>query len=210
MSTPRRIASAALLLLALAGCGVLPTKEPMQIIASQAQVAPDPSWPQVAWQLNVMRPNAAEILDSRRLAVVPAPGQIQVYKGVSWDDTLPDIVQDTLVHAFEDSGKILAAAHQNNGLRTDFTLQLEIRDAQAVYRTPAGPPEIDLVITAKLIDSNTSRALASHTFRQAVPAGGTAVPQVAQAFDTALGTNVHDIVGWTLVSGEQARAAAKR
>jgi cholesterol transport system auxiliary component len=205
---PRTI-TAIVLALALAGCGgLLPKKEPTQVIAPQVHVAPDPAWPHVAWQLSIARPSTNDMLDSRHLAVSPAPGQIQVYKGVAWDGTVPDMVQDAVVEAFEDSGKILAVGRQTSGLRTDYALQMDMRDYQAVYRDAAGPPEITLVINARLVDNTTSRAVASRTFRQAVPASGTGVPAVAQAFDSALGALVHDLVGWTLDSGQQARSNA--
>ena len=205
----RRTVASIALALALAGCGgLLPKKEPIQVIAPQVHVVSDPAWPQVAWQLSIVRPSTNDMLDSRHLAVSPAPGQIQVYKGATWDSTVPDMVQDTVVEAFEDSGKILAVGRQTNGLRTDYALQLDLRDYQAVYRNAAGPPEITLVINARLVDSNTSRAVASRTFRQVVPASGTGVPAVAQAFDSALGTLVHDLVGWTLNSGQQAKSNA--
>jgi len=207
----RNTIAAFVLVLPLAGCGsLLPKSEPQQIITSQAHVDPDPAWPHVAWQLTVARPSTSDILDSRRMAVIPSPGRIEVYKGVSWDDTVPDILQDTVVHAFEDSGKILAVGHQTAGLHTDYLLLLELRDDQAVYRTAAAPPEVSLVVNAKLVDFATSRAVASRTFRETVPASGTAVPAVAQAFDSALGAFVHELVGWTLVSGQQAKVEADK
>jgi len=201
------------LFLPLIGCsGILPQKESPQVITPQVHVDPDPAWPQVGWELSVARPTSDEMLDSRRMVVIPSPGQIEVYKGVMWDDSVPDIVQDSIVHAFEDSGKILAVGHQTAGLRTDFMLLLELRDDQAVYTTASAPPDITLVVNAKLIDYSTSRAVASRTFREVVPATGTAVPAVAQAFDSALNAFVHDLVGWVLTSGQQAKdapAAAK-
>ncbi len=214
MSAPRHLARNILASLALTlpliGCGdILPKKDPLQMLTPQIHVDSDPAWPHVGWQLTVARPTSNEMLDSRRMVVIPAPGQIQVYKGVTWDDSVPDIVQVTVVHAFEDSGKILAVGHQTAGLRSDFMLQLDLRDDQAVYRTPAGPPEIDVTITAKLIEYSSSRVVASHTFHQSVPASGTGVPAVAQAFDNALGALVHDVVGWTLTSGQQAHLAAE-
>jgi len=205
----RHAIASVVLLLPLIGCsGQLPKSEPQQIITSQVHVEADPAWPKVGWQLTIAQPTAGDILDSRRMAVIPTPGRIEVYKGVSWDDTVPNIVQDTVVRAFEDSGKILAVGRQTAGLRTDYLLLLEIHDDQAVYRTPSAPPEVTLVVNAKLVDYATSRAVASHTFRETVPASGTAVPAVAQAFDAALGTFVHELVGWTLENGQQARAEA--
>jgi cholesterol transport system auxiliary component len=198
------------LCLSMTGCGgLLPKKEPLQLFTPQVHVDPDPAWPKVDWQLTVARPNSSNLLDSRRMLVSPAPGQIQVYEGAAWNDDVPDIVQDTIVHAFEDSGKIIAAGRQTTGLHAEFSLQLELREDQAVYRTPAGPPEISITITARLIDFASNRATASRTFHQAVAANGITVPDVTRAFDSALGAIAHDIVGWTLASGQQARAAAK-
>ncbi len=194
------------LTLPLIGCGgILPKKEPNRIIAPQVHVAPDPAWPQVAWQLTIARPTTNDMLDSRRMAVVPAPGQIQVYKGVAWDDTVPDIVQTAIVEAFEDSGKILAVGRQTGGLHADYTLQLDLRDYQAVYHDAGSPPDVTLTINAKLVDSTSTRAVASQTFREVVPASATSAPAVARAFDSALTSMVHDMVGWTLASGQQAR-----
>jgi cholesterol transport system auxiliary component len=212
MSAPRHlirnILAAIVLVLPLVGCGdILPAKETPQVMTTQVHVDPDPAWPQVDWELSVGRPTSDEMLDSRRMVVIPEPGKIEVYQGVMWDDSVPDIVQDAIIHAFEDSGKIVAVGRQTAGLRTDYMLLLELRDDQAVYTTPSAPPEVTLVVNAKLIDYSTSRAVASRTFREVVPASGTAVPVVAQAFDTALSAFVRDLVGWVLTSGQQAKAA---
>jgi cholesterol transport system auxiliary component len=191
--------------LALSGCGdILPKQEPMEILTSQVHVVPDPSWPQATWQLAVSRPVANDMLDSSRMAVVPTPGRIEVYKGVSWDDTVPEIVQTAAVQAFEDSGKIVAVGRQSNGLRTDLALHLDLRDYEAVYHEAGKPPEVAIVLNAKLVDFAGSRAIASKTFRQSVTASSTDVHAVAQAFDEALTAVTHDLVGWTLVAGEQA------
>jgi cholesterol transport system auxiliary component len=212
MSAPqqriRNTFAAIVLIVSLVGCGdILPEKETPQVLTPQVHVDPDPAWPHVDWELSVARPTSNGMLDSRRMVVIPVPGEIQVYKGVLWDDSVPDIVQDAIIHAFEDSGKILAVGHQTAGMRTDFMLLLELRDDQAVYTTPSTPPEVNLVVNAKLIDYATSHAVASRTFREVVPASGTAVPAVAQAFDSALSAFVRDLVGWVLTSGQQAKAA---
>jgi cholesterol transport system auxiliary component len=194
--------------LALGACSVLfPKNEPMEILAPNVHVAPDPAWPQVKWQLSIGRPNANDLLESNRLAVVPTAGRIQVYQGVSWDDTVPNLVQTAAVEAFEDSGRILAVGRTSAGLHNDFLLQLDLRNDEAVYHTPAGPPEITVVINAKLVDSAHSRAVATRTFRATATASSTEVHAVARAFDSALSTLMHDLVDWTLASGQQAHLA---
>ena len=214
MSIPRPSLAISLALaaaLGLSGCsGILPKAAPMEILQPQVRVAPDPSWPQANWQLAVVRPRGNDMIETARLAVIPTPGRIEVYKGVAWSDSTPEIVQQAMIAAFEDSNRIAAVSRQGNGLRTDFLLQSDLRDYQAVYRTPAGPPEIVLTISVKLVDFASSRVVASRVFTQTQAASSSDVHAVAQAFDTALGNALHDLVGWALTQGNQARADAER
>ena len=78
-------------LMLLAGCSVLGNgkqRDPVTIYAPQVKVTPDPSWPSVTWQLAVAKPTAARVVDSPRIAVRPAPGELQVYKSVTWSQPL--------------------------------------------------------------------------------------------------------------------------
>ena len=44
--------------------------------------------------------------------------------------------------------------------------------------------------------------VASHTFLEAAPAAGTAVPEVVAAFEQTLAAISADLVGWTLSNGQ--------
>lgn len=208
MSSSRLLAAfaACTLVFATAGCGLVAKSDPVKVLAPQARVAPDPSWPQVNWQIAIGRPVTSDALDTRRLLVSPTPGVLQVYKGVEWDDSLPEIVQDTVAEAFEDSDKILAVGHISSGLHTDFTLQMDIRDYQAEFRDPAGPPVVVLTINARLVDFASSRVVASRTFRETMPAASTSLDSAVRAFDGALAAVAHDMVGWALANGQEAKA----
>ncbi len=209
MSSPRLLAALAAFALALttAGCGGLIAKStPVKVLIPQVHVAPDPSWPQVNWQLAIGRADTSDALDTRRLLVSPTPGVLQVYKGVEWDDPLPEIVQDTVAEAFQDSDRIIAVGHITSGLHADFTLQMDVRDFQAEYRDAAGPPVVVITINARLVDFSSSRVIASRTFREAMPAPSGATDAVVRTFNDAFAALVHDMVGWALVSGQEARA----
>jgi cholesterol transport system auxiliary component len=197
-----------LLMACMTGCGVLPKKENIQVIVPQVKVAPDAAWPTVSWQLAVARPVASKLLDSNRIAVSPTPGTMQIYHGASWNDAAPDVFEDVVVAAFEDSGRILAVGRQATAVRADYMLAMDMRHFEAVYADPKTPPDALIAINAKLIDSN-GHVVAMHTFRQSVAASGTAVPEVAHAFDTGLGAIAAELVGWTLDAGQRAHAAAK-
>jgi cholesterol transport system auxiliary component len=196
--------SAGLSLVALvAGCSALGgSKTPSTIYAPEPTVAIDPSWPNVDWQLAISHPEAARMIDTLRIAVRPSPGELEVYKGASWAKTPSDQLQDTVLHALEDSHKIPAVARQGTGMAADYTLLSELRRFEADY-AGAAVPQATIEVNVKLLQATDQDVVATQTFRQAVPASGTDTAAVAQAFDMALGAIAHDIVGWTLVNGNQ-------
>ena len=197
------------LVFGLAGCSLIPEKEPLALYSPAAKVAPDPAWPSVHWQLQIPRPLAPELVDSPRIVVRPAPGELQVYKGAVWAEPAPDLVQDAVLHAFEDSGRIGGVARRGSGVAGDYELLLDLRRFDSDYAGGASP-RAEVEITAKLVANRSNMVIANRTFRQTAQAGGTAVGSVAQAFDSALSAVVADIVGWTLVEGQRYDAANPR
>lgn len=207
-ATPRALV-ATLLLLALAGCSLFPAKEPLALYAPTAKVVPDAAWPNVAWQLQVPRPLASELVDSPRIVVRPKPGELQVYKGAVWAEPAPDLVEDALVHAFEDSGRIGGVARRGSGVAGDYELLLDLRRFESDY-AGGTTPRAEVEITAKLIATRSNMVVGSRTFHRSTPASGTAVGAVSQAFDAALSAALAEIVGWTLAEGQRAEAADPR
>ncbi|KRG42065.1 ABC transporter [Stenotrophomonas pictorum JCM 9942] len=194
--------------LALAGCSVLAggDRQSTTIYAPQVRVQADPAWPSVDWQLAIAKPSAARLVDSPRINVRPTPGELEVYKGATWSQPATDILEDTLLRGFEDSGRIDAVARIAAGIRSDYKLTTDLRRFEADYRggdTPAATIELN----AKLIHSIDQRVVASRTFLVAEPAASAELPSVARAFETALDKTAGDLIGWTLVSGQQDAAA---
>ncbi|MDB6162848.1 MAG: transporter [Xanthomonadaceae bacterium] len=199
---PTRLLAMSLVILA-GGCSVLGgNKTPATIYAPAPSVTVDPAWPTVDWQLAIARPEAERIVDSLRISVRPTPGELEVYKGASWGSPPSEQLQSAVLHALEDSHKIKAVARQGTGLSADYTLLTDLRRFEADY-AGAAVPSATIEINAKLLDAVDQDLVASQTFRQSVPAGTTDTAAVSQAFETALGSIAHDIVGWTLVTGNQ-------
>ncbi|GAB3734818.1 ABC-type transport auxiliary lipoprotein family protein [Luteimonas pelagia] len=191
----------------LAGCGILPEKTPISIHAPAPSVQADPAWPSADWQLVVPRPTGPAMVDSTRIAVRPVPGEVQVYKGAIWSQPVPDLVHDTVVHAFEDSGRVPGVGRRGEGITGEYQLLLDVRRFDADYRGEARPAAV-LEIGAKLVASRENRVVASRLFSQSVPAPATDVASVTRAFEQALGTATGEIVGWTLAEGGRHDASA--
>lgn len=198
----------AALLLPLVACGVLPKHEPLALYRPEATIAADATWPQVAWQLRIARPYADDAHDSARILVRPQPGELQVYKGAAWTQPAPDLVFDTLLRAFGDSGRFGGVGRRGEGIGADYELLLDLRRFEADYDGGAAP-NARIALGARLVRNDDDRVVASRVFEADVPADGTAVPEVQRAFAQGLGTMTTDLIGWTLAEGRR-DAATKR
>ena len=208
----KRLSFALPLLFALGGCSILggKQKEPTTLYAPDPRVQADPSWPSVDWQLSISNPEAARMVDSLRIAVRPSPEEVQVYKGASWAKMPTDMVEDAVLRALEDSGKIPAVARQGSGIAADYKLVMDLRRFESDYSGSATPNAV-IELNVKLLHSAGGQdVVASRTFVQSVPAASTAVPDVVDAFNRGLGQVAHDVAGWTLVSGDAHQRAAHK
>lgn len=191
-------------LLALAGCSVLAggDRQSITIYAPQVRVQADPGWPQVSWQLAIAKPSAARLIDSPRINVRPTPGELEVYRGATWAQPATDILEDTLLRGFEDSGKIDAVARIATGIRSDYKLTTDLRRFESDYRG-GEVPAATIELNAKLIHSLDQRVVAARTFVVAEPAASAEISSVAASFETALNKTSSELIGWTLLSGQR-------
>ena len=206
-----RVAAGTLLAFALAGCAVLGSGERQRstIYSPDPRVAVDPSAPSVSWQLTLAPPMAARAVDNFRIAVRPSPEEMQVYRGASWARTPTDMLQDALLHALEDSGKIPAVARQGSGAAADYKLVIDLRRFEADYAGNA-VPAATIEFNAKLIHTRDQGIVASRTFRQARPATGTDIALVVDAFSRGLEAVTGELATWILVTGDTHQRSAQR
>ncbi len=144
---------------------------------------------------------APRLVDSPRINVRPTPSQMEIYKGASWAQPATDMIEDTLLRGFEDSGRIRGVARSTAGIRADYKLSTDVRRFESDYQGQATPTVV-IEVNAKLIHVADQRVVADRTFRQAQPVGSTDVPAVTAAFERGLQQLAQDVVGWTLVSGQ--------
>lgn len=199
--TLARACGAAMLATTLGGCSLLGGKgDPPTFYSPSPQVRAEASWPKVGWQLALVTTAASPAVDSPRIAVRPTPNEMQVYKGASWSRRPSDMLEDVLVRALEDSGKVPAVARPGSGVTTDYRLVLDLRRFEADYRGGATPYAV-LEVNAKLLHAQDTDVVATRTFLIDEAASGTAVPTVVDAFDRVLARGGHDIAGWVLAEG---------
>jgi cholesterol transport system auxiliary component len=190
----------------LVGCSDLigPTSTPRQIYLLQPTGGAATAGPKVDFSLAVATTTDSQHLDSSRIALTQNDASIDYYAGSEWSDHLPILVQNALVEAFENSGRIDAVASDTGGFHADYFLQAEIRDFQAHYSVPDGIPTIRVRIEAKLAPTHGREIIADLNSVHEVAASGNSVAEVVRAFDQALGAVFSEIVNWTLATPSRA------
>jgi cholesterol transport system auxiliary component len=195
----RQLLLGAVSLVLLAGCGgdiLGPGKAP-QLYLLRPEFGPVDG-PAVPWALDVETPGAADMLNTSRIALFNPPARMDYYANASWPDQLPDLIQSALVQAFERSGRIAAVAPDSAGLRSDYMLETEIRDFNAVYDVPDTAPKVKIRIMAKLVRSRGRSIVQSREFSAQTDAGANSVDNVVIAASQGLSEVLKEIVAWTL------------
>jgi cholesterol transport system auxiliary component len=179
---------------ALGGCaGLLPkVNEPIPLYTLTAVTEFGQSLPKVDWQLVVGTPVASADLDTTRIALTREPGVVEYFAKGTWADNAPVLLQTKMIESFEASGSV-AVGRDAAGLRPDYVLQSELRDFQAEYGG-GDAPTAHLRLAAKLVRMPDRRIIATVSVDQRVPAAGTSLSQIVDAFDRAAGEAFQEVV----------------
>ena len=197
---PRRALLLGSAAFALAGCSDLigPGSSPVQLYKLNPPGGAVATGPKVPWQLAVALPNATDYLDRSRIALMQPDGSVDYYAGAQWTDHLPVLVQEAMVEAFENSGRIDGVSAEGTGFRADYILQTDLRDFEARYDQPDGIPTAVVRLEAKMAAMHGGSIMANLKASHQVQATQNSVAAVIQAMDAALGQALSEIVNWTL------------
>lgn len=183
---------------ALLGGGSNDKRSTIYVLDPRVEAAPD--WPTVDWQLTLSRTEASRMTDSLRIMVRPTPHEVQVYSGAAWGKMPTDMVEDAVLRALEDSGRIPGVARQGSGVAADYKLVLDLRRFESAYDGQSVPSS-NIELSAKLLHATDQRMVAARSFVHTTPAADTAVPAVVDAMETSLDAITRDLVGWILTTG---------
>jgi len=154
----------------------------------------------VPWQIRIDTPKSSDFLDSTHIAVRRANNTLQIFGAARWSDSVPNLLQSSLTQAFNDSGKINAVTGLDSNTISDVILLLDIRQFEAVYEQGDESAAAVISVQANIQLQKTNRIIASKHFLVNVPAENKKIPQVMNAFDTALQQASQDILAWTLTT----------
>jgi cholesterol transport system auxiliary component len=196
-------AVAVLLVIALAGCAGLFTKDPRPLYQLSAPSDVPPGLPHTNAQIVVDAPYAPEGLELRRIAVVRASNAIDYLADGDWADRAPSMVRAVLVEAFENSKSVGAVGPDSLDLRADFEIEGDLRHFEAVYDSPgsaAGAPTAVVALAVKLVKVPERKILAQTLITARQPATANATPAIVVAMNQAMGSVAKQVVAWTLTN----------
>lgn len=224
MSTAKRLIVVAAGLLA-AGCvSVLPevgpapqvyrldnngasAASPMRMAVADAVAIPAES----DLTLTVMDLIAPRALNTDRLAVITADGHLSYASDARWNERAPRVIQERMITAFEDDGRVRAATRSEDGVLTRYELRLEVRRFEAVYDNGDEAAPVAVVsLRGKLVDRRTRDLTGSVRIEAEARASANRIGDIVAAFSDALGDASGQVVDWAVEADLARDAPAER
>ena len=174
-------------------CRIFGAKAPPTFDLTAARRFPRHSGPPRG-QLIIGEPTALAILDSEKIVVRPAQGELGYLAGAQWSDRLPKLLQARIVQSFENANRLRAVGRPGERLTADFSLVTDVRAFQVALADNGVFAEVE--ISAKIVVDKSGRIVAGRVFRATVPAASSQPPAVAMALDEAFRRVAVDLVLW--------------
>lgn len=144
--------------------------------------------------LSVALPTALQAIDSERVVIQPAPGEVNYLGGARWSDRLPRLVQARIIQSFENSGRVRVVTRAGDKLSTDYQLRTEVREFGVLV---GNAPVAQVQISVQLVNERNGRVLASEVFSGQASTEAVDGPSATAALNSAFGTVLIDLVRWT-------------
>lgn len=191
-------------LLGIGGCiNLLPTKTEVhdQIALDHGpplrDILPEP----VSWQLTIERPTCLSLYNTDEIVALVQGYDYGYVSGLRWIDTPPNMVQTSLIRAFQDSDAILGVGTGQNALYATYSLLISIRSFE-VGIDDDGHPVAAISLDCRLLNIRQRQIVAQRTFAATCFIDTHSVKETADGFNISYQKVVKDIVSWVLLEGE--------
>ncbi|MEM6462070.1 MAG: ABC-type transport auxiliary lipoprotein family protein [Pseudomonadota bacterium] len=180
--------------LALSGCALL-ERQPQNDTYELSGIPPVSGPSSRGRQIVVTDPAALKSLDGDRIVVRTSPSAIRFLDKSQWNDNLPEVVQERLIEAFEDSGRLGGVGKPGDNIAVDYLISPTIRSFEVI----AGVTDTAVVeISVRVINDRNGVVRAQRVFQATAPVAGTENQAFITALDEANGQVMNDIVSWVL------------
>jgi cholesterol transport system auxiliary component len=173
--------------LALAGCGGGPAPLTYDLTAVRQGLRRSGA----ASTIIVVEPTTIFALDSERIVVRAANGEITYLPRAQWSDRLPRLVQARLIQSFENAGRA-TVGRPIDRLAGTSQLLIDIRS----FEVREGSRDAFVEVAAKLVGSGSGRVSNARLFGASSAVGAIDGQGASQALDRALASVIVQIVAW--------------
>lgn len=190
--------------LALTGaCSILPKGDPQDVYRLPAAHSPGSATraPAVSWSLRVSKPQASDVLNSSRIAVIPQGDLISSYKASRWSDPAPVLVRNRLLDGFARDGRVTLLSTDDSNFAADLELGGSLQAFQTEYQ--GNQASVVVRVDALLVRGYDQKILASQRFEERQPLSDVQVPAVVAGFGQASDRLTAKVVAWTVQQGQQ-------
>lgn len=188
----------------LSACSILPKSEPSDVyrLPSAQSGAAGKTGATQAWSLRLAKPQASEILNSPKIAVLPQGDLISSYKASRWSDPAPVLLRNRLLDGFQRDGRVTLLSTDDSNFQADLELGGNLQAFQTEYQGTAASVVIRL--DALLVRGYDQRILASRRFEVRQPLNDVQVPAVVTGFGQASDQLTAQVVNWAVEQGQKA------
>jgi len=183
---------AALAATLLAGCEILPTAEPVQVLDPQPTPAEATAGRPAAWRLEVAPPQADAMRGGEPVLVRTADGRLQVLGRTRWSAAPPALLRTLLLRHLRDTGTLAEVGTALAG--ADRRLVIDLRAFELREDGPALAAAVRL--EARLYDARSARLMQRRLFAEQAAAESTQGPAVVAAFEAVLGALLPELAAW--------------
>lgn len=193
-----RSAGVALGALALAGCALLSSPDPVQTYrfggpAAAGAVAEGQS---NLRQVTLRRVQFPEAVEGDKILGVTGTETAYI-AGARWVSPATDLYMESLENAFAAQATRVRLIGPRELTRGERSLDIDIRAFEARYEAPGAVPTVVVTARARLLTLPDRTVAAERTFTVQQPASENRVSAIVEAFDIATRDLNTQIVGWT-------------
>ncbi len=144
----------------------------------------------------VQEPSAIAALDSERIVVRAASGELTYLPRAQWADRLPRLVQARLIQTFENRGRA-AVGRPTDRIVGDVQLIVDIRN----FEVREASRDAYVEVAAKIVGGTSGNVATARLFSASAPVGTIDGAGATAALDQALARVLLDVTGWAGAGG---------
>lgn len=193
-----KLAVAAAGVLALGGCALLSTPDPVQTyrFGGPAAVSAAAEGQSGLREVNLRRVQFPEAVEGDKILGVTGTETAYI-AGARWVSPASDLYMESLENAFSAQATRVRLIGPRELIRGERGLDIDIRAFEARYDAPGAVPTVVVTARARLLTLPDRTVAAERTFTVQQPAAANRVSAIVEAFDIATRDANAQIVAWT-------------